>query len=132
MIPQPNHPLLPRQMVLGGLPWVALLIRPVLDALFSAEEADATSSTPLLRAHQPIVGLLFLKAPLLFLAGNAQVAAQRVESASFAAGLAIEPSACHAAVLLIAECNRAPIAKSLPCLQCQGCCLMHQLMTHTR
>ena len=37
----------------------------------------------------------------------------------------------HAAVLPIAECDRAPIAKSLPCLQCQGCCLMHQLMTYT-
>ena len=132
MIPWPTHPLLPRKMVLGDLPWVAVLIWPVLDALFAAEEADAASSNPLLRAHQPIVGLLFLKAPLLFLARDAQVAAQRVESVSFAAGLAIEPSAHHAAVLLIAACDRAPIAKSLPCLQRQGRCLMHQLMTYTR
>ena len=43
MIPQPIHPLLPRKMVLGGLPWVAVLIRLVLDALFAAKEADAAS-----------------------------------------------------------------------------------------
>ena len=81
MIPWPTHPLLPQKMVLGGLPWVVVRIRPVLDALFAAEEADTVSLNPLLRAHQPTVGLLFLKAPLLFLARDAQVAAQHVESA---------------------------------------------------
>ena len=88
---------------LGGLPWVAVLIWLVLDVLFVAKEADAASSNPHLRVHQPTVGLLFLKAPVLFLARNAQVAAQHVESASFAAELAIEPSAHHAAALPIAE-----------------------------
>ena len=45
-------------MVLVGLPWVAVLIWPVLDALFAAEKADAALSNPLPKAHQPIVGLL--------------------------------------------------------------------------
>ena len=75
MILQLSHPLLPQKMVWGGLPWVAVLILPVPDALFAAKEADAASSNPLLRAHQPTVGLLFWKAPLSFLARNAQVAA---------------------------------------------------------
>ena len=75
MIPQLNHPWLPRKMVLGGLPLVVVLIRWVPDALFAAKEADAASSNPLLRAHQPTVGLLFWKAPLPFLARDAQVAA---------------------------------------------------------
>ena len=99
MTPQLNHPLLPRKMALGGLPWVVVLIRPVLDALFAAKKADATSLNPLLRAHQPTVGLLFWKAPLPFLAHDAQVAAQRAESASFAVALAIKPVAHHAAIL---------------------------------
>ena len=55
MIPQLVHPLLPRKMVLGGLPWVAVLICLVLDALFAAEKADAALSNPLLKAHQPAV-----------------------------------------------------------------------------
>ena len=52
MIPQPIHPWLPQKMVWGGLPLVAVLITPVLDALFVAKEADALSN-PLLKAHQP-------------------------------------------------------------------------------
>ena len=78
------------------------------------------------------MGLLFLTVLCLFLARDAQVAAQRAESASFAAALASEPVAHHAAVLLIVECDQAPIAKSLPYLQYQGRCLMHPLMTYTR
>ena len=44
MILQLAHPWLPRKMVLGGLPWVAVLIWPVPDAFFAAEEADAALS----------------------------------------------------------------------------------------
>ena len=57
MIPQPNHPLLPRKMPLEGLPWVVVLIRPVLDALFAAKQADAASRNPFLKAHQLTMGL---------------------------------------------------------------------------
>ena len=130
MIPRPTHPLLPQKMVLEGLPWVAALIRPVLDAIFVAKEADASSSNPLLRAHQPIVGSLFLTGLFLFLACDAQAAAQHVETASFATGHAIEPVACHAALLLIAGCDQVLASKSLPNFQCQGHCLTHPLMTY--
>ena len=71
MILQLAHPWLPRKMVLVGLPWVAVLIWPVLDALFAAEKADAASSNPLPMAHQLIVGLLFWTGLLLFLAHDA-------------------------------------------------------------
>ena len=64
------------------------------------------------------------------LARDVRVAAQRAKSASFAVVLASKPVACHAAALLIAECNQELAAKSMPCLQCQGCCLMHPLMTY--
>ena len=67
---------------------------------------------------------------LLSLARDAQVAALRAESATFAVALAIEPVARHAAVLLIAGCDRVPIAKSLPNFQRQGRCQMHPLMTY--
>ena len=67
---------------------------------------------------------------LLSLAPDARVAAQHVEIASFATGRAIEPVARHAAVLLIAGCDRVPIAKSLPNFQCQGRCLMRLWMTY--
>ena len=112
MIPRPTHPLLPRKMVLGGLPWVAVLIRPVLDALFAAEEADAASSNPLPMAHQLIVGLLFWTGLLLFLAHDARVAAQRAKSATFAVALASEPLARRAAILPIAKCGQELAAKS--------------------
>ena len=69
---------------------------------------------------------------LLFLARNAQVAAQHVGSASFAAGLAIEPNARHAAVLRVVECDQELVAKSLLNFQRQGRSLMHQLMAYTR
>ena len=68
---------------------------------------------------------------LLSLALDARVAAQHVEIASFATGRAIEPVARHAAVLLIAGCDRVPIAKSLPTFQRQGRCLMCLWMTYT-
>ena len=117
---------------LGGLPLVAVLIRLVPDAPFAAEELDAVLSNQLPAAHQPAMGSLFLTGLHLFLAHNAQVVAQHVENASFADGLASKPGARHAAVLLIAGCGRAPIAKSLPYLQCLGCCQMHWLKTYTR
>ena len=77
MIPWPTHPWLPQKMVLVGLPWVAVLICLVPDALFAAKKADAASSNPLPMAHQLIVGLLFWTGLLLFLACDAQAAAQR-------------------------------------------------------
>ena len=49
-----------------------------------------------------------------FLEHGVLVAARRAGSATFAIALAIEPVTHHAAVLLIAGCDRAPIAKSLP------------------
>ena len=67
---------------------------------------------------------------LLSLALDARVAAQHVEIASFATGRAIESVARHAAVLPIAGCDRVLAAKSLPCLQHQGRCQMHPLMTY--
>ena len=76
--------------------------------------------------------LLSLTGLLLFLTCDAQVAAQRAESASFAVALVFKLVVCHAAVLLIAGCDRVPIAKSLPNFQRQGHCLMHPLMTYTR
>ena len=75
------------------------------DAPFVVKEADAASTNPLFMAHQPAMGSLFLTGFLLFLARDAQVAAQHVECTSFAAGLAIKPSAHHATVLLIAGCD---------------------------
>ena len=63
---------------------------------------------------------------LLSLALNAQVAAQHAESATFAVALANELVVRHAAALLIVECNQELAAKSLPYLQRQGRCLMHQ------
>ena len=67
----------------------------------------------------------------LFHERDVLIAAQLVGSVLFAVRLAIEPCSHHAAVLQVAEYGRAPIAKSLPCLQCQGHCLMHQSMTYT-
>ena len=105
MITQPIHPWLPQKMVWGGLPLVEELILSVPDAPFAAEELDAILSNQLLAAHQPAMGSLFLTGLLLFLARDAQAAAQRAESASFAVALASKPVAHHAAVLLIAECD---------------------------
>ena len=70
--------------------------------------------------------------PLLSLARDAQVAALRAESATFAIALVVEPVAHHAAVLRVAKCNRVLAAKSLLNFQCQGRCLRHPLMTYTR
>ena len=69
---------------------------------------------------------------LLSLARDARVAAQRAKSATSAIALVVEPVARHAAILPIAKCDRAPAAKFLPCLQRQGRCQMHPLMTYTR
>ena len=63
---------------------------------------------------------------LLSLARNAQVAALRAKSATFAVALAIEPIAHHAAALRVAKCDQVLAARSLPYLQRQGCCLMRQ------
>ena len=84
---------------------MVVLIRLVPDALFAAEELDAVLSNQLPMAHQPAMGSLFLRAPCLFHACNAQVAAQLARNATFAVALASKPVACHAAVLLIAEYN---------------------------
>ena len=71
----------------------------MLDALFAAEKADAALSNPLPKGHQPIAGLLSWTRLRQFLARDARVAAQHVETASFTAGRAIEPVAHHAAIL---------------------------------
>ena len=63
---------------------------------------------------------------LLSLACDAQVVALHAESASFAVALANKLVVHHAAILRAAEYNRALAIKSLPCLQCQGRCQMHQ------
>ena len=131
MILQLVHPWWPRKMVLVGLPLVVVLIFWVPDAPFAAEELDAVLEDQLPTARQLIVGLLFWTGLCLFLARDARVAAQHVETTSFAAGRAIELIAHHAAVLLIAGCDQVPIEKSLPNFQRQGCCLMHTLMTYT-
>ena len=60
------------------------------------------------------------------LARDARVAARRAESATFAVALANKLVVRHAAALLIVECNQELAAKSLPYLQCQGRCVMHQ------
>ena len=130
MIPQPIHPWLPQKMVWGGLPLVEELIWSVPDAPFAAEKLDAVLEDQLSTAHQLIVGLLFWTKLRLFLESDARVAAQHVETASFATGHSIKPVAHHAAVLPIAECNQELAAKSVPCLQRQGRCLMHPLMTY--
>ena len=92
-------------MVLVGLPWVAVLIWPVLDALFAAEKADAALSNPLPKAHQPAMDLLFWTEPRRFHERDAQVADRRAGNASFATALVVKPVACHAAILRAAECD---------------------------
>ena len=93
-------------MVWGGLPLVEELILLVPDAPFAAKELDAVLADQLPAAHQPILGLLFLIGLLLFLARNAQAAAQRAESASFAVALANKLVVHHAAILQAAEYDR--------------------------
>ena len=100
------------------------------DAPFAAKELDAVLADQLPASHQLIVGLLFWTGLCLFLACDARVAVQHVETASFATERAIEPVACHAAPLLIAGCDRVLAAKSLPDFQHQGRCQMHPLMTY--
>ena len=79
MIPRPTHPLLPRKMVLGGLPWVAVLISSVLDAHFAVKEADAASSNLLPMAHQPTVDLLSLIGLHRFHGHDAQIVGRLAE-----------------------------------------------------
>ena len=68
----------------------------------------------------------------LFLGRNFLIVARLVGSATSAIALVVAPVACHAAALRVAKCNQVLAAKSLPCLQCQGRCLMHPLMTYIR
>ena len=100
------------------------------DAPFAVEEADAASTNPLLMAHQPAMGLLFLTEPCQFHQRDAQVADWLAGNASFASALVIKPVTHHAAILQAAECNRVLAVKSLPCLQHQGHYLMHQRMIY--
>ena len=78
------------------------------------------------------MGLLFLKGLCWFHGLDAQVADRLVESATFAVALANKLVVRHAAALLIVECDQELAAKSVPCLQRQGRCLMHPLMTYIR
>ena len=111
MIPQLAHPLLPRKMVWGGLPWVVVLIWLVPDACFAAEEADAALSNPLPIIHQPAIDLLFLIGLCRFHELDAQVADRLAENVSFAIALAVEPVARHAAVFRAAGCDRVLAVK---------------------
>ena len=96
------------------------------DVPFAVEEADAASTNPLLVAHQPAMGLLFLKELHRFHGLDALIADRLAGNASFVVALAVELVACHAAILRAAGCDRVPAVKSVPCLQRQGCCHMHQ------
>ena len=100
------------------------------DAPFAVEEADAASTNPLLMAHQPAMGLLFLKGLRRFHGLDALIADRLAVNASFVVALAVELVARHAAILRAARCDRALAIKSLPCLQRQGHCQMHPLMTY--
>ena len=101
------------------------------DALFAAKKADAASTNPLLMAHQLAMSLFFLTEPCQFHELDAQLADRLAGNASFATALVVEPAAHHAAILQAAKCDRVLTVKSLPCLQCQGHCLMHLWMTYT-
>ena len=126
MIPQLFHPWLPQKIVWGGLPLEVVLTWLVPDAPFAVEEADAASTNPLLVAHQPATSLLFLKELCRFHGLDAPVADRLAGNVSFAAALAVELVARHAAILQVAGCDRVLAVKSVPCLQRQGRCLMHQ------
>ena len=102
------------------------------DAPFPVEEADAASKNPLLVAHQPAMGLLFLKELRRFHGLDALIADRLAGNASFVVALAVELVARHAAILRAAGCDRVLAIKSLPYLQCQGHSLMHLLMIYTR
>ena len=78
---------------------MVVLIWSVPDAPFAAEKLDAVLSNQLPTAHQLAMGSLFLRAPHLFHARNAQFAAQLARNATFATALASKPVACHAAIL---------------------------------
>ena len=55
--------------------------------------------------HPPAMDLSFLRAPRLFFARDAQVAAQLARNATFAVALASKPVAHHAAILRAAKCS---------------------------
>ena len=69
------------------------------EAPFVVEEADAASTNPLLVAHQPSMGLLFLKELRRFHGLDAPVADRLAGNALFAVALAVELVAHHAAIL---------------------------------
>ena len=94
------------------------------DAPFAVEEADAASTYLLLVAHQPAMGLLFLKELRRFHGLDALIADQLAGNASFVIALAVELVARHAAILRAAGCDRVLAIKSLPYMQRQGRCLM--------
>ena len=75
------------------------------DILFESKKADAALSNPLLMAHQPAMGLLFLTEIRWFHEHDAQVTGRLAKNASFAVALAVELVVCHAAVLLISGCD---------------------------
>ena len=95
------------------------------DALFATKELDAVLSNQLPMAYQLALGSLFLIELCRFRGLYAQVADRLVESATSAIALVVKPVTRHAAALRVAKCDRVLAAKSLPCLQCQGRCLMH-------
>ena len=95
------------------------------DALFAAKELDVVLSNQLSMAHQLAMGFKFLRAFCRFCDGDALIAAQLARITSFIVALASKPSTRCAAVPRVVECDQAPTAKSLPCLQRLGCCQMH-------
>ena len=82
------------------------------DAPFAVEKADAGLTNPLLMAHQPAMGLLFLKDLCRFHELNAPIADRLAGNASFAIALAVELVAPHAASLRVAKCGQELAAKS--------------------
>ena len=82
------------------------------DAPFAVEEADAVSTNPLLMAHQPAMGLLFLKELRRFHGLDAPIADRLAKNVSFAVALAVERVARHAAILRVAKCGQELATKS--------------------
>ena len=99
MILQPIHPWLPQEMVLGGLPWVAELIRLVHDALCTAAKLDAILSNQFPTTHQPAIGWQFWKMPHRLYARNDLAIIQLARMQTFAIILASKHSA-HCVVAL--------------------------------
>ena len=104
----------------------------VHDTLCAAKKLDVVLSYQLPTAHQLAMDLQFLRALHWFHARDALIAAQLAKMLIFAVALASKPSTRHAAALQVIGCNQEPTAKSWPCLQCLGCCQMHQSKTYIR